>query len=86
MTQLRDQLDPYLRLDNIWQYLHPWQRKVILVNAYISIIPRLPSPVAFSVRAMFFMFALLFVMPLHPMSIVIATGGAISVALITHKI
>jgi hypothetical protein len=84
MTQLKNQLDPFTRLDNIWHYLHPWQRKVILANAYISIIPRLHPPVAFSVRAMVAMFALLFIMPMHPMSLVIATGGGLSFALITH--
>jgi putative NADPH-quinone reductase len=45
----------------------------------------LPFPVAFVLRATVCMFALLLIMPLHPMAIPAAFGGGISVALcFTH--
>jgi hypothetical protein len=83
MTQLRNQLDPYQRLDNIWHYLHPWQQKVILLNAYLSIIPRFHPAFALSLRAAISMFVLLLIMPLHPMAIPTAFGGGLAFALIT---
>jgi len=42
----------------------------------------LPFPVAFALRATACMFALLFIMPAHPLAIPAVIGGGISLALI----
>lgn len=44
----------------------------------------LPSPVLFSLRAVLFSFALLFIMPTHPLTMPAALGLGISLALLTH--
>ncbi len=44
----------------------------------------LPFPVSFSLRAVAGMFALLLVMPLHPLAIPATIGGGLSFALILH--
>jgi len=41
-----------------------------------------PAPVAFGLRASLFTFVLIAVMPAHPLSMVIVTGGALAFALI----
>ena len=43
---------------------------------------RLHPPVAFALRTCCYMFALLLILPHHPMSMVIAFGGGLSFALI----
>jgi hypothetical protein len=72
------------RLLNAWSRLHPWQRKVLLARAWLSLIPRLHPPVAFSLRASLIAFAMLFVVPPHPMSMVIAACGGLSLSLLIH--
>lgn len=43
-----------------------------------------PMPVAFALRATACMFALLFIMPAHPLSLAIIAGGALSFALLSQ--
>jgi hypothetical protein len=76
--------DQWKRLLKAWPRLHPWQRKVLVIHALCLAVPRLHSPVAFAVRTAFAMFALLLILPHHPMSIPIASGGSLAFALITH--
>ena len=42
------------------------------------------APVAFALRAVACMFALLFVMPLEPLSMPTAFGGGLAFAILTH--
>jgi hypothetical protein len=44
-----------------------------------------PMPVAFALRATACMFALLFIMPAHPLAVPTAIGGALSLALILQN-
>jgi hypothetical protein len=76
--------DQWKRLLEAWPRLHRWQRKILLARAYWLIIPRLRSPVVFSLRATVVMFALMIILPIHPMAIPTAAGGGLAFALITH--
>jgi hypothetical protein len=48
------------------------------------LIPRLKPPIGFALRSTFAMFALLFILPVEPLSIPTAAGGGLAFALITH--
>jgi len=44
-----------------------------------------PRPVAFALRATAFMFALLFIMPAHPIAIPAVIGGGLAFALLIYQ-
>ena len=81
-------IEELARITNDWHYLKLWQRKLILarfIGAQIRRlhqILRLPAPVRLSFTTAFIMFGLLAFLPVHPMSLPIAAGGGLSVALI----
>jgi hypothetical protein len=83
-NDLQPNPDQWKRLLNAWPHLHAWQRKTLVLQACWLVIPRLKPPVIFAVRASFAIFALLLIMPYHPMSIPTAVGGGLAFALITH--
>lgn len=66
-----------LRRGNQRRFLRRLQ--VLYLRQYLA----LPLPVAFALRATACMFALLFIMPAHPLAIPTVVGGALSIALIT---
>lgn len=72
------------KLLNVWPNLDPWQRQLILYQAYWWMIPPLKPPIAFALRAAFAVFTMLLFLPADPMSIPTAVGGGLAFALITH--
>jgi hypothetical protein len=84
-------MDEHLKaILDIWPILTGWQRLLIWLRTRIGLLPH--PPVAgpqryapfFAIRAALFMFALLFVLPHHPMSMPTALGGGLAFALITY--
>lgn len=84
MSRHQEYVAQWRRLLRAWPRLHPWQRKTLVARAYWAHMPRLKWPVVFALRAAMCMFALLFILPQHPMSIPTAVGSGVALALITQ--
>ena len=68
-----------LRRGNQRRFLRRLQ--VLYLRQYLA----LPLPVAFALRATACMFALVFIMPAHPLAIPAVIGGGISFALLSRS-
>jgi hypothetical protein len=84
MKNTTAQSDHPKALHDFWPWLLPWQKIILEAYAIYLLIPRLHPALEFSLRSAFGIFALLAIMPVHPMAIPIAAGGGIALALITH--
>jgi len=79
------------RIYELWSRLSLFEHKTLLFKAYAGLIfgyflkyKQIPRPIAFSLTSTVFMFALLTILPFHPMSIPTAVGGGLAFALIIY--
>jgi hypothetical protein len=65
-----------------WSGLPLWKRLRIFLIVWLDVHHCPPLPIHFSLIASLSMLFLLNIVPLHPMSLVVVWGGALSIALI----